>query len=67
METYKEILKDIKKEKNKLIKKAAKSGIYENFWQDEVRKLEDKYSDYRYKEEFDLIITFSDWCANYTN
>jgi hypothetical protein len=50
---------DIRKAKNKLIKKAQKSGIYENFGQDEVHDLKDKYGYTAAVEAFD------DWCMNY--
>ena len=40
-----DINKAIANEKNKLIKRAKTKGLYENFGQKEVRKLEDKYID----------------------
>lgn len=57
--------------KKNLIKKAKKKGIYENFGQTEVRKLEDKYSDLKYgssdeREAYDLIYKFDEWATNYT-
>ena len=61
-----EIRKDIQKRKRKLIQSWKKSGGYENFGQKEVMALEDKYSDYRYQKEFDLIRAFDNWCMNYT-
>ena len=63
--TIESVIKDIKKAKAKLIGKKP----YENFGQDEVRKLRDKYSDYRYGEYsrvFDLINQFDEWCSTYT-
>ena len=60
------IKKDIDKLKKALTKKAKSKGIYENFGQKEVRKLEDKYSDYQYKyedkEAWNEIRKFDYWC-----
>ena len=60
----------IKKEKDKLVKKCYLSGLYENFGQKEVRKLEDKYIDSScYSEEMnshrDMLDNFNNWCMNY--
>jgi hypothetical protein len=65
------LIKEIEKTKQKLIEKAKKNGLYENFGQNEVRKLEDKHinsSDYtREMNEKRLIVSrFSVWCMNYT-
>lgn len=65
------LYKAIQREKNKLKKKAEKSGVYENFGQKEVSELEDKYidlSDYSVKMNCNrmLIADFSNWCMNYT-
>jgi hypothetical protein len=51
--------KDIQKEKTKLIAKAKKTGIYENFGQKEVRKLEDRYG------RTDEIADFDNWAMNF--
>ena len=59
---------DINKYKKQLILKAKKNGLYENFAQNEVRKLEDKYSEFRYKgndEIFNKIQEFNHWCMNF--
>jgi hypothetical protein len=61
---------DIKATQNKLIKKAARKGIYENFGQKEVRELEDKHldiSDYGYEMKFmrATMEQFSKWCSHY--
>lgn len=64
---------DINKYKTALKKKADKSGIYENFGADEIRKLKDKYSelpddttDYSTAQHNrNSIDAFEDWCANY--
>ena len=53
------ITTDIQKAKEKLIKKASKTGIYENFGQKEVRELYDKY--YISNE----IRDFDEWCMTY--
>ena len=57
-------------EQNKLIKIAKNKGLYENFGQKEVRKLEDKFIDSSdYSEEMNkkrrLILMFDEWCINY--
>lgn len=62
--------KVLTREQNKLIKKAKTKGLYENFGQKEVRKLEDKFIDPSdYSEEMNknrrLIQMFSEWCYNY--
>jgi len=68
--------KDLNKFKKKLIKKVKEKGIYENFGQNEIRDLKDKYN---YddlcknnlcltKEQIktrELIIKFENWCLNY--
>lgn len=60
---YKNLLKDIEKEKNKLIGIAKTKGIYENFGQKEVRKLFSKYGETLEKRK--LILSFEDWCMNF--
>ena len=61
----------IKKEKQKLIKIAKTNGLYENFGQEEVRALEDKFIDISdYSPEMNknrqLINQFDDWCMSYS-
>lgn len=64
---------DIAKYKKSLEREASKSGVYENFGADEVRKLKEKYSeiqdditDYRTAERNRRSISsFEDWCMNY--
>lgn len=61
----------ITKEQNKLIHKAKNKGLYENFGQKEVRKLEEKFinsSDYspEMNKNRRLILLFDEWCMNYT-
>ena len=60
----------ISRERTKLIKVAKSKGLYENFGQKEVRKLEDKYinlSDYSTEMNNNrrLIQSFDEWCMNY--
>ena len=62
----KDILKDIAKLKKRLIKKAEKIGLWENFGQKEVRELSDKYGQYFYGNiNTDPIFEFDSWCQNY--
>ena len=65
MNITEQMTKDIRKEKRKLIAKAKRKGLFENFGQAEVRKLEDKYFDYMYKPEIELIRDFDRWCMTY--
>lgn len=53
------IRSDVEKYKKQLIAKAKSKGLYENFGQDEVRKLEDKYG---YTSE---VRAFDDWAMNF--
>jgi hypothetical protein len=62
--------KALTREQDKLIKKAKTKGLYENFGQKEVRKLEDKFINISdYSEEMNsnrrLIQMFNEWCMNY--
>jgi len=61
------VLLAVKNCKTNLINRARNKGIYENFGQNEVRQLEDKYRDCEYKEReaWDLIRSFSSWCMNF--
>ena len=56
-----EITKDISRAKSRLIHKAIKKGMWENFGQKEVRKLEDKWEHQRYTEQFKIIDEFNIW------
>lgn len=60
--------RDIEREKQKLITKYKSKGLYENFGQAEVRKLEDKYRDSQYKNDgvWDAIRGFDEWAMNFT-
>lgn len=62
--TIKDMKKDIEKAKRRLTKKP----IVEDFGQNEVRKIEDKYSCLmieEYAEYSKAIMGFSEWCATY--
>ena len=70
MNLIKKVEKDIIKTKNRLIAKAEKRGLYENFGDKEGRKLEDKYLNISsYTDEMnkvrDLFQEFSDWAGYY--
>ena len=64
---------DISRYKKSLERKASKSGVYENFGADEVRKLREKYrtlpdddTDYFTAEHnSSSISSFENWCRNY--
>ena len=64
---------DIARYKKSLTQKASKSGLYENFGANEIRKLRGKYSvypddvtDYRTAEHNrNSLDSFEDWCMNY--
>ena len=61
----------IQNEKKKLIDKVKKKGIYENFGQKEVRKLEDKFiNTSSYTDEMNYIRKaiqeFDKWCMDYS-
>jgi len=45
MTKFRELIKEILKNKKRLIKEVAKDGLYEDFGQDEVRELEDTFID----------------------
>ena len=70
MYKYKKIETAIKHEKNRLIDIVKKKGIYENFGQNEIRKIKDQYIDISsYTDEMNykrmLIQSFNNWCKNY--
>jgi len=65
-----DINKALAKEQNKLIKIARVKGLYENFGQNEVRKLENEFIDISdYSKQMNnnrrLIQKFNEWCMNY--
>ncbi len=64
------INKAITTTQNKLIKIAKRKGIYEDFGQKEISKLENKYIDSsNYTNDMnkkrELIENFANWCENY--
>lgn len=70
--TIKKLTTSINSEKKKLIEKAKKKGIYENFGQKEVSKLKDKFINISsYTDEMNkmrvLLSNFDDWCSSYNN
>ena len=63
-------MREIAKAKQKLIAKAKKTGLYENFGQKETNELFDKFnvSAYGNSEErfiFNQIQQFEKWCMNF--
>jgi hypothetical protein len=61
----------IAKEQDKLINKVRTKGLYENFGQREVSKLEDRFiNSSSYTDEMNvnrlLIEEFNEWCMNYS-
>ena len=60
----KQIEKAIERAKTKLIKQAKTKGVYENFGQNEVRKIE--LMERAGTEDFYLVREFDQWCMNYT-
>ena len=63
----KEYIKEINKIKQRLIRKAQKKGIWENFGQKEFRKLMDKYGANFYSDaELRIaLLRFDTWAMNY--
>ena len=65
--------RDIKKYKQRLINKAKKSGLYENFGDKEIGLLKDRYSDELSSSSIDSsgpessksLEAFVDWCMNF--
>jgi hypothetical protein len=60
----------IERKKQKLIDKALKNGLYENFGQKEVRELEYKYIDISnyskpMNEKRKKLESFNEWCINF--
>lgn len=69
-EQIKQLRNAINRTKNNLVKKAKERGIYENFGEREIRRLEDKYidiSDYTEegKEIKRIMDEFKEWARNY--
>lgn len=62
-------INDMKKDIEKAKRRLRKRQIVENFGQDEVRNIRDKYSCLMietYAEYSRMIAGFSKWCATYT-
>lgn len=68
----KKVEREIASSKKKLLNRAKKRGLWENFGDKEIRKIEEKYSDY-YKYNYvditsntirKMIEVFRDWCYN---
>jgi hypothetical protein len=58
---------DINRAKKRLIERYQTQGLTENFGQDEVRKLRDKYGiDYTWQRTTQPITDFDNWCMNFT-
>jgi len=56
---------EILKTKKKLMEKAKKTGIWENFGQKEARQLEERYLKSFDREDWNKLIDFKEWCMNY--
>ena len=68
--THKTIKGAINFQQRKLISKAKKKGLYENFGQDEVRAIEEKFIDTSdYTDEMNrkraMLSNFDDWAMNF--
>jgi len=64
------IEKEIRKIKERLIEKAKREGLYENFGQKEIRMLEDKFIDSSdYSREMNKrrkrLSEFREWCESF--
>lgn len=67
----KKLSTSITRARNMLIKKVNKTGIYENFGQEELRYIKDKFIDFSdYSEEMNkkrlMLDSFEYWCSNYS-
>ena len=62
-----QIIKDIEKAKKRLITKAKRTGLWENFGQKEIGKLKDKHigANYVTQEIYNLFCDFDNWCMNF--
>lgn len=61
----------IKRAKKILIKRADANGIYENFGQEEVNAIRDKFTNYgdysaENRKNASKVFNFEWWCMNYT-
>ncbi len=57
----------IKHIKERLIRKAKRIGVWENFGQEEVSDLCSTYYDFKYKSDgiWASIMAFDNWCMNF--
>ena len=62
-----DIKTQIKHYKNRLVRKAKRAGLWENFGQEEVNVLRSQYFDHQYKNDgvWEQIMMFDDWCMNF--
>lgn len=70
MKQNKKLISEIKRVEKKLIKRVEKKGMYENFGDEEQRRLKDKWIDISsYTDEMNenrrLLANFTEWCATY--
>jgi hypothetical protein len=69
METSKiiQLKKKINQIKKRLITKAQKNGLWENFGQNECQKLEDEYFEHMIHSTTirEMILDFNEWCSTY--
>lgn len=71
MKTIKQVETLISKEQSKLISVAQSKGIYENFGQKEVAKIDKALGYPNYcigteREFAKLVMNFDNWCMNFT-
>lgn len=63
------VRKEVEKNKKRLIEKAKKQGIYENFGQSECSKIEDKFDldfyDLSKRRACIILQDFEKWCMNF--
>jgi len=61
------MIRDIEQAKARLIKKYQEKGLCENFGEEEVRELRDKYGiDYTFRHTTAPIDDFDNWCMTFT-
>jgi len=65
--TVRKLKRDIAYRERKLVTKAKKTGLYENFGQKEYRQLQDKYMKNFYDDERirSLLLSFGRWITLY--
>ena len=64
------VLKNVRRDIDKLKRNLRSQPFCENFGQREIEKLNEKYSQYFYKWGFEPVVgeieRFEEWCENYT-